>query len=72
MASTKKNGFHYKEWLPLKEMASAKNMASAKKNSFYKTEWLPLKGMLFHYGQWFRERRIPSKGIVSTTATYFH
>ena len=24
MASTKRNGFHYKEWLPLKEMASNK------------------------------------------------
>ena len=33
MASTKRNGFYYKEWLPLKEMVSAKKV------------WLPLKGM---------------------------
>ena len=32
MASSKRNGFHHKEWLPLKEVASAK-------------KWLLLKGM---------------------------
>ena len=47
MASTKRNGFNYKEWLQLQGMASTKK------------EWFPLQGMAstkgnaFQYGQWF-------------------
>ena len=42
MASSKENGFHQKEWLPLKGMASTKSngfqlkgMASTKRNGFH-------------------------------------
>ena len=42
MGSIKMNGFHYREWLPLK------GIASTKRDGFNYKKWLPLKSNGFH------------------------
>ena len=53
VVSTKRNGFHQKELLPLKEMAFTKKMPSTKKNGFHEKKYLLLKGMASTKGNGF-------------------
>ena len=43
MTSAKRNGFNYKEWLPLE------------RNGFHKKQWLPLKGICSTRGNGFHK-----------------
>ena len=53
MAYTKKDGFHEKKWVLLKELTSTKKwlslkgMASSQRNCHHENEWLPVKAMTY-------------------------
>ena len=45
MASTKRNGFHWKEWLPLTGMASTKRNVQGGGGGSIKSKCYPLNGL---------------------------